>query len=504
MRALPLLAGGLALLLSAPLHALSLDIPRPAPPGEDRRDLALSGLAIQPVLRAGAPVAIDPPLRAADWRSAGDGKAVWSLTLDSADARYLGLRLDGPQLPRGAELRLIGADGQTRGPFTADDLNDAGALWVPLVHGSRAVLELRAPAAATSEVRLGEVEAHYGLRRLDGGANTKAQGDAGDCHNDVACPEGDGWDSAIRSTTLLIIGNQLVCNGVLLNNTREDGDPLMITADHCGIRSDDNPEGFPADSVTAVFNFQAQQCDSNENVDQEDRIDGAELLYRDRRSDTSLIRLERAPPDAFGARFAGWDATGNGAASGSGVHHPSGDLKKISLFEQPLEPQTVTISGGGIRTGSQEVESWRVEWDDGVTEPGSSGSGIWNPQQRLLGVLSGGSSECASDGVLLGVGGNEENKGPDFYGRLAVAFDRAGELGTPLRAFLDPAGSGARSVNARGAERAPSDTPSDTPDSSDSADADGGDSGGGAFGVLGLLLLNGLARSRRRFSLFRT
>lgn len=494
MRALSLLAGGFGLLISAQLQALSLDIPRPAPPTDDRRDIALSGLAIQPVLRAAAPVAISPRLRAADWHSAGDGRAVWSLTLSSVDAHYLGLRFDRPQLPEGTELRLIGADGQTRGPYGPEAINGRRELWVPLVHGSRAELELRAPAAATSEVQLGEVEVHYGLRRLDG-AGTKAQGDAGDCHNDVACPQGNGWDSAIRSTTLLVIGNQLVCNGVLLNNTRQDGDPLLITADHCGIRSDDNPEGFPADSVTAVFNFQARRCGSDDNIDQQDRIEGAALLYRDRLSDTSLIRLERAPPDAFGARFAGWDASGSGAASGSGVHHPAGDLKKISLFEQPLQAQTVTISGGGIRTGSQEVASWRVDWNDGVTERGSSGSGIWNPQQRLLGVLSGGSSECGTNG-LLGIGGQPDIQGPDFYGRLAAAFDSAGELGTPLRAFLDPSGSGARRVNARGAEGAPS----GPPESSDGTGAGGGDSGGGALGALSLLLLSTLAASRRRFS----
>lgn len=483
MRTVSLLAAALSLLGSAQATALSLDIPRPETPGEARGDIATSGLAVQPVLRAGTPLPLDVSVQASDWRNAGDGTAVWSLTLNSADASFIGLRLDNPRLPEGTELRLLGEDGQERGPYSGQDSNDHGQLWIPLVHGDSAELELRAPTAATSEVQLGAVELHYGTRPLDGTApDTKAQGDAGDCHNDVACPQGDDWGRSIHSTALLIIGNQLVCNGVLLNNTRGDGDPLVVTADHCGIRADDNPEGFPAESVTTVFNFQAEQCNSTQSVAQDDNIEGAELLYRDRGSDTTLIRLDRAPPADFDARYAGWDASGNGAASGSGVHHPSGDIKKISLFEQELSAQTVTISDGGTRDGSQEVEAWRVDWADGVTEPGSSGSGIWNPQQRLLGVLSGGSSQCGTDG-LLGIGAQPEVQGPDFYGRLAAAFDSPGELGTPLRAFLDPAASGMRSLNARG------DT-AGTPGTPDEGAADnGGGSGGGGAGLLWLLLL---------------
>lgn len=493
MRSSALLAAALCLLGTTPAAALSLDIPRPETAEVSRGEAAPSGLAINPVLRAGTPVALDLSVQSADWRSAGDGTAVWSLTLNSADASFLGLRLNAPQLPAGTELRLLGEDGQVRGPYTAGDRDSRGRLWIPLVHGDSAELELRAPAAATSEVRLGAVELHYGTRPLDGTApDTKAQGDAGACHNDVACPQGDDWGRTIRSTALLIIGNQLVCNGVLLNNTRGNGDPLVITADHCGIRADDDPEGFPAESVTAVFNFQAEQCDSTRHVTLDDDIEGAELLYRHRRSDTTLIRLDRAPPADFEARYAGWDASGNGAASGSGVHHPSGDIKKISLFDQSLVATPVTISGGGMRTDNQEVEAWEVNWDDGVTEPGSSGSGIWNPQQQLLGVLSGGSSQCGTDGLLLGIGAQPEVQGPDFYGRLATAFDNPGELGTPLRAFLDPAASGARSLNARGAAAG-----SPGPSGGGAADSDSG--GGGAAGLLGLLLLGAAAWRHRSY-----
>lgn len=477
MRSTPLLATVLGLALCLPAAAATLDIPRPEAPSLSKQQTA-TGLPVRPVLRTGAAVPLQLEVRASDWRPGDDGEAVWRLTLASADASYIGLKLEQPQLPEGTRLGLIGDNGKQRGPYSRDDLNSQGALWIPFVPGAQADLVLHAPAASTSAVQLGAAELHYGLRPLDGAARTKAQGDAGDCHNDVACPAGAGWDQSIRSTVRVLIGSQLICTGVLLNNTSGDGDPLLVTADHCGIRADGDSEGFPAESVVALFNFQRRECGSNENVARDDEIRGETLLYRDRESDTALIRLSEAPPADFGAVYAGWDASGSGAGSGSGVHHPSGDLKKISLFDEALQRQRVTITDGAlVAPRNQEVESWEVTWSDGVTEPGSSGSGIWNPQQRLLGVLSGGTSACGSDGLLLGIGASPEDPGPDFYGRLAVAFNNGGELGTPLRAFLDPNGSGAQRANARGAG-APSGALS----------GDGGSSGG-SFGLIMLALL---------------
>ncbi|MHA7834260.1 MAG: hypothetical protein ACX94A_07250, partial [Algiphilus sp.] len=289
------------------------------------------GMATRPVLQSAR--AIDLPLTVQDgeWSFSEDDTAIWRLALDTADATYIGLHFEDLSLPADSQVTLAGAHGQS-GPLGVADQGANGALWVPLVHGAEAVLEISVPAAALSELRFGATTLHYGVVPLDGSRpQTKAEGDAGNCHNNVACPVGDDWPSAIDATVLLIIGNQVVCNGALLNNTRGDGSPLIITADHCGIRSDGDGEGFPASSVTAIFNFQSTQCDRSTGVSDEDRINGATLLYRERRSDTSLIRLDRAPPAGFNARYAGWDASGNSVNRGSGVHHPSGDLKKISL-----------------------------------------------------------------------------------------------------------------------------------------------------------------------------
>ena len=79
------------------------------------------------------------------------------------------------------------------------------------------------------------------------------------------------------------------------------------------------------------------------------------------------------------------------ATSMVGIHHPDGDVKKISLG---------VIDGianyGGSRTGSGGY--LRVHWTAGVTEGGSSGSAVITgsyPNDRFVGSLTGGASSCS-------------------------------------------------------------------------------------------------------------
>ncbi len=47
-----------------------------------------------------------------------------------------------------------------------------------------------------------------------------------------------------------------------------------------------------------------------------------------------------------------------------------------------------------IEEDGPRIPAWRVlRWDQGTTEPGSSGSGLWNQDHLIVGTLSGGSSQ---------------------------------------------------------------------------------------------------------------
>ena len=93
--------------------------------------------------------------------------------------------------------------------------------------------------------------------------------------------------------------------------------------------------------------------------------------------------------------------------SAVGIHHPSGDVMKICE-----EQNTVGQANWG------GAACWHVQnWDEGVTEPGSSGSPLFDPSGRIIGQLYGGTAACS---------GTNDNGAPDYYGRFGVSWGLGG------------------------------------------------------------------------------
>jgi len=102
-------------------------------------------------------------------------------------------------------------------------------------------------------------------------------------------------------------------------------------------------------------------------------------------------------------------------AVGTGIHHPNGDLKKWS---QGTTQGYRYLDDG---TGASLVQ---MRWDQGVTEDGSSGAGLFTffapgGYYELRGGLFGGDSSCSTPGE------------PDYYSRLDQALPY-------LRQYLTP------------------------------------------------------------------
>lgn len=76
----------------------------------------------------------------------------------------------------------------------------------------------------------------------------------------------------------------------------------------------------------------------------------------------------------------------------------------------------------------------------GPYQPGSVGSPLYNAQQRLVGVLSGGASFCGASNSQLN----------DQYGKLAHAWDGLGTDATRMRTWLDPGNTGATTIGGLG------------------------------------------------------
>ena len=199
-----------------------------------------------------------------------------------------------------------------------------------------------------------------------------------------------------------------------MNNTAQDGTPYFLTANHCL----GNPNNW-----TYVFNHEIEGCTGNtNNAPTSDVISGGTLQASNAGSDFALVELSETPPASYNVQYAGWDASGVVPANLTGIHHPSGDVKKICFDED--NPASQNVAGAAV---------WYIsEWEEGVTEPGSSGSPLFDENHRIVGQLYGGTAACA---------GSVNNGEPDWYGRFDVSWD-GNSASTRLRDWLDPSNSG--------------------------------------------------------------
>lgn len=357
------------------------------------------------------------------WEQLPEGR-LWRLRITSAGATDLNFGFSGFWLPEGATLHILSEDeAYFQGPYTAGDNKPHGQLWTPVVPGGRGVIELFVPAQTAEEPRVVLAQVGLGYRDLFHRRKDLFQPAAGACEIDVACPQAAGWSNEIRSVARYSISGSSLCTGTLVANAAGDLRNYFLTANHCGLN------GANAASVVVYWNYQSPACGQLGGGSLAQNQSGAIFRAAKTDVDVALIELEDVPDSSFRVFYSGWDRTGSQPGGATGIHHPNGDEKAISFSTTPLNTVNSCIGSGGSAT------HWQVLWSAGVTEPGSSGSGIWDPStHRLVGTLSGGTSDCSKPSF------------PDCYGKLSVAWASGSTATTRLRDWLDPQNSGVTSM----------------------------------------------------------
>ncbi len=324
------------------------------------------------------------------WTTMSNGDRVWRAAIQCPGAYSVNLEFHEFVIPEGAQVFVYNTLGDVLGGFEANSAPGQTQLGVDLLAGDLVNVEYVEPARVAGEGRLRIGQVTHGYRDVMG--LTKGLNDSGSCNNNVICPEGDPWRDQIRSVAIMVTSGNGFCTGTLLNNCNNDGTPYFLTANHC-------MEGTGS-NVIFRFNWSSPQCAANQNGPMNQSVAGYTLLHSSAGSDVALLRLNTTPPPSYNVYYSGWDRSAPAPSGGvTCIHHPSGDIKKISFENQPVTPSS--FSG---------AQCWRVaDWDDGTTEPGSSGSGLWNQNKLLIGQLYGGSAACG-------------NNGSDYFGRFSVSF----------------------------------------------------------------------------------
>ncbi len=247
----------------------------------------------------------------------------------------------------------------------------------------------------------------------------KALAGSASCNLDVMCYQ--EWSTASNSVGHMaysVNGNSYVCTGTLLNDQNSTGTPYFLTANHCISTQS------AASTLQTFWFFHSSACNSGIPYAGIQTIPlGSTLLYNSSITDTSFLRLNSQPP--AGVTFSGWStSTPIIGTPSTGLHNPQGDLQKISFGSFAGFQSCVDSAQGFNCTPAPESTGnfLQVLYAQGITEGGSSGSGVFmNNGQYLYGQLKGGNLSCANP------------NGSTTYGRFDKAYLQ-GNLGQWLTA----------------------------------------------------------------------
>ncbi len=356
------------------------------------------------------------------WNVEGDW-ATWRLRITADGATSLNLGFTRYRLPKNSRLAIFPADAvsadDARGVrvFTEQDNKPHGELWTPVVISNDIVVELTVPASLRHDYDLELGSINRGYRFFDELFARAEAEKAGSCNVDVVCPEGDDWRLEINSVGVISTGGSTFCTGSMINNTANDGTPYFLTANHCGITTSNDQ------SLVVYWNFQSPTCGQQGGGSLSDFQTGSTHLASGSASDFTLVLMDDMPDPAHEVSYAGWDRSGAEASTAIAIHHPSTDEKSIS-FEYDATTTTSylqnTVPGDGTHVRI-------TDWDLGTTEPGSSGSPLFNQDHRVIGQLHGGYASCTS-------------QTSDWYGKFSVSF-------SSLSQWLDPGSTGAQTTD---------------------------------------------------------
>ena len=232
-------------------------------------------------------------------------------------------------------------------------------------------------------------------------------GTSGSCNIDIKCRSTvpSNLSAAVAKIIFNDNGSTFLCTGTLLN----DKDPAtfipyFMTANHCLSTQS------VANTIDSYWFFERAVCGGPDPTSVTHFTGGADLHATNSNSDFTFLQLRDTQISSLsGVWFSGWTTENPTGLTVTGIHHPSGDLKKWSQgTANGFAPYGGSVNGTGSHI--------QVTWSEGTTEGGSSGSGLFaitgaeSGRHLFVGNLHGGSSSCSSQ------------TSPDWYGRFDITY----------------------------------------------------------------------------------
>ena len=385
------------------------------------------------------------------WKTLPNGDRQWQMHIKSPGAEAISFLFEVFKIYGGTTLNIQDINGKPlHNTLTSKDVESHFMQNAALCFGDEMIMTIYEPAyTKSSEIFIDRIIYNY---RATGNPNAQKINESEACEVNVNCsPVGNNWQDEKRGVARIYVvegGGAGWCTGSVVNNTALDCKPLFLTALHCGVSA----TAGNMNQWKFYFRYEAPTCTNPSVAGTLDdyfitgcvRLADSNDAGGDSGSDFLLVQMGSIANQAatittmksanFNCYWNGWDANNTATTGGAGIHHPAGDIKKISTFNGT----TVSTTWGGSVSNTH----WRLTWSansngHGVTEGGSSGSPLFNNSSgRIIGTLTGGGSFCTA------------LNSPDSYGKMSYHWT---SNGTPnnerLKTYLDPGNTGLLVLN---------------------------------------------------------
>lgn len=408
-----------------------------------------------------------------------NGILIWRTQVHIEGAPAIGFYFDKFHLPKGVQFFMTNSNHrQILGAYTSQNNSDDGYFAIEPVEGGLINLELNiSPEADLSQLQLhiNRVAVYFRsisyLAQFANHNNSAArptdaddyhfQGSSSTCGINAICPDGTNYPKQRKATVQTITpipGSNYIglCSATLINNTgntKTNCKQYLLTATHC--EGSNSTAITPFSQMLVRFNFETPQCqlgplatvNTMTGVNFRSRANYTESNPPNINGDFLLVELKQNVPASWDAYLAGWNRATNISTTETlpkkfiGFHHPSGDVKKVSTS------QIIHLNGDA---GGSPGTHYAVEVATGGIEQGSSGSGLFDGNGRLIGIASvAGDPDPICD--INGKGESASFLKYVAYSKLSYDWDYSldGQNNyRKLKPWLDPANTGAMTMDA--------------------------------------------------------
>lgn len=339
---------------------------------------------------------------------------LWHFKIQSKNALSVGIIFEDFQIPDKAKLFIYSSNMKIiKGAFTSKNNKPHRTFSIAEIPSKEIIIEYFEPTGVDfpGTVIIGKIGQSY--KDVFNTSETNSN------DIDINCPEGDDLQLEKHSVAKMTYekdGGGYLCSGALINNTNNDGTPFFLTAYHC-LSTDP-----AASTLVTYFNYEKDDC--NGTTIQGQTLSGSVVKAKNEESDVTLLLLDETPPVSYKPYYAGWNVEDDSILyTGSGIHHPAGRVKKVSLSNDSIYNYPYEINWDNSVITPPNTH-WVLIFNKGFTEGGSSGSPLFDINKRIVGQLHG--------------GGDVYN----FYGKLSVSWSNGNFDFEKLQPFLDPDNTG--------------------------------------------------------------